>query len=270
VFVDQLLAPADLAASERRDIAYRLEDAAPEGVVPLASELLSHHTGQLGFVVAPRLDRLVLRHVSLVRLSSEKLLVVLISRSGAAHRRIIDDAREQGQAELDRMASLLNERVAGHTLADVRDILQREARALRREANRLLLRALDLGTRALSAEAVGGRDVVIETRLALLDQPEFSDPRRLRDLFEAIETKQRVLDVLRQTLADQGVSVAFGEELEDPALRRCAVVVAPYGASPGDEPLGALGVIGPSRMDYARVIPLVDYLALMITGKLSA
>jgi heat-inducible transcriptional repressor len=268
LFVDELVAPVRLAPSERRDIAYRVEGADGEDVVQLASELLSVHTRQLGFVVAPRIDRLVLRHVSLVRLAYERLLVVLIAQTGAAYRRVIEDPQGFEQVELDRVAGLLNERVAGRTLPEVRDRLAREARALRREANQLLVRALELGARALAEADDQAGDVVIETRLALLEQPEFSDPRRLRDFFEAIETKERLLEVLDQMLAPEGVSVAFGEEIEDPALRRCALVATPYGQGAGDAPLGVLGVIGPNRMDFSRVIALVDYFSKLITGKL--
>jgi heat-inducible transcriptional repressor len=212
----------------------------------------------------------VLRYVSLVRLSSERLLVVLISRSGTAFRRVVEDGRGLGQADLDRIAALLNERVAGRTLRQVRNRLAREASTLRRQANALLLRALELGMRAVAVPEDQIGDLVIETRLALLDQPEFSDPRRLRDLFAAIETKERLIEVIEEMLAPQGVSVAFGEEIEEPALRRCALVAAPYGGRAGDAPLGVLGVIGPSRMDYSRVISLVDYLSHLITGKLDA
>jgi heat-inducible transcriptional repressor len=268
VFVDELLAPADLPSSELRDIAYRLEGAVGDGVVSVASALLSRHTHQLGFVIGPRLDRLLLRHVSLVRLSAERLLVVLVAETGTAHRRVVLDDPVLDQRALDRIAALLNERVAGRCLAEVRTRLEREARALRREADRLLAKALEIGRRALcSAEGQAG-DLVIETRLALLDQPEFSDPRRVRDLFEAIETKERLLEVVDQVLEPEGVSVAIGEELDDPGLRRCALVASPYGSDGGEAPLGVLGVIGPSRMDFARVIPLVEYLSELVTGKL--
>jgi heat-inducible transcriptional repressor len=269
-FVNELLAPVDLAASQRRDIAYRVDDAVGDAVVPVASGLLSQHTRQLGFVLAPRLELLVLRHVSLVRLSTEKLLVVLVTDTGAAYRCIIDADPGLAQPELDRIAGLLNERVAGRTLGEVRERLVREARALRRQADRLRLLAIELGIRALGAARGDAADLVIETHLTLLEQPEFSDPRRVRDLFEALETKERLLEVLDRMLARQGVTVAIGEEIEDPALRRCAVVARGYGSGPGDAPLGILGVIGPSRMDFSRVIPLVDYLSEVVTGKLSA
>jgi heat-inducible transcriptional repressor len=268
LFVDELVAPVSLAPSERREIAYRVEGVEEESLVHVASELLSRHTRQLGFVVAPRIDRLVLRHVSLVRLSSERLLVVLIAQTGSAYRLVIEDEHGFGQAELDRVAALLNERVAGRTLPEVREQLAREARELRHEANQLRAQALEIGTRALAAADGQAGDLVIEMRLALLDQPEFSDPRRVRDFFEAIETKERLLEMLDQVLASEGVSVAFGDELEDPALRHCALVATPYGEGAGDAPLGVLGVIGPSRMDFSRVIALVDYFSQLVTGKL--
>ena len=237
--------------------------------VALASELLSSHTRQLGFVVAPRLESLVLRHVTIVRLSSERLLVVLVTEDGAAHRRVVDESSPLSQAELDRISLLLNERVAGRTLPETRAVLIREARALRREANELLVRALDLGTRALGGDTPEA-DVVIESPLALLDQPEFNDPQRLKDLLQAIETKERLLDVLDDLLGGEGVSVGIGEELEDPGLQHCALVASHYGEDGAGQPLGVLGVIGPSRMDFGRVVPLVAYLSELVTGKLRA
>lgn len=269
-FVDELMAPADLSRAEQRDIDYRFEVEENDGVVSAASALLSQHTRQLGFVFAPRLDRVVLRHVSLVRVASDRLLIVLVTATGVV-RRIIDADRDLDQARLDRIAALLSERVAGRTLAQVRSRIEQEAAALRREANALLRKALELGRRALAATGDEPVDLVIETRLTLLEQPEFSDPRRLRDLFQALETKQRLLEVLNQVLEPDGrVIVAIGEELDDPALRHCALVASPYGGGPGREPLGALGVIGPSRMDFGRVVPLVEYLSEAVTGKLSA
>lgn len=266
-FVDELLLPGELAASQQREIAYRVEGAEGEGVVSVASELLSQHTRQLGFVFAPRLESLVLRHVSVVRLSSERLLVVLVTETGAAHRRVVEDAYSLSQQQLERIATLLNERVAGRTLVEMRALLILEARAAQREANELLVRALDLGTRALDGDA-GDADLVIQTRLALLDQPEFSDPQRLKDLFQALETKERLLDVLDDVLGAKGVSVGIGDELEDPGLHHCALVASRYGEGSAGEPLGVLGVIGPSRMDFARVIPFVGYLSELVTGKL--
>jgi heat-inducible transcriptional repressor len=268
LFIDQLLDPAEVAEYDRRTIAYGVDAAEADSLPRVTSHLLSECTRLLGFMVAPRLDRVVLQHVSLVRLSSERLLAVLVSKEGTAYRRIIEDDTRADQAELDHMAALLNERVAGRSLRVVRRMLRREAHSLRREAGRLLARALELGSRALPAADEVEVDLVIATRLALFEQPEFHDPQRVRDLLEAVEAKERLLEVLDHVLGGEGVTVALGGEVDDPGLHRCALVVTPYGTDKA--PMGVLGVIGPSRMDYGRVIPLVDYFSRVVTEKLSA
>ena len=123
-----------------------------------------------------------------------------------------------------------------------------------------------LGSQAV-APAGDELDLVIATRLALLEQPEFhDDPDRLSTLCRAIETRAQLVSVLDKVLWTNGVSVTFGADVDEPALHRCALVAAPYGRDAA--PLGVLGVIGPSRMDYARVIPLVDYFSYLVTENL--
>jgi heat-inducible transcriptional repressor len=266
VYVDDLLDLPNLADYEIRTLTGSFEEAGVGGAAHLASRLLSERTQQLGFVLSPRLDRIVLKHVSFVRLSTERVLALLVSPDGRAHRRVIEEPGVADQPRLDRMAAELNERVAGRSLAQVRRFLVREAEALRSQAERLLARAIDLGAEAVAGEIREEVDLVIATRLALLDQPEFRDPDRIRKLFSAIEEKQRLVEILDRVLADRGVKVAFGDEVEEPALRHCALVAAPYGGELA--PVGALGVIGPSRMNYARVIPMVEFFSQLLTERL--
>ena len=267
VFVDRL-EPQRLGEFERRNLAGSVEEAEPDALMRTASRLLSEGTRQLGFVVAPRLEQVALRHVTLVRLSRSRVLVVLVSETGEALRRIIDDEESGGQAELDRIAGALAERIAGRTLEEVRDALAREVRALRSRARSALERAVWLGWRALSAQGDdGGADLVIATRLALLDQPEFRDPDRVRQLFGALEDGESLLRVLEKVIGTGGLTVALGDELEEPELRQLAFVAAPYGS--GDGRHGVLGVVGSWRMDYARAIALVDYLSRLVSAKLS-
>lgn len=268
LFVDQLLGPRRLEDWEKRAIAERVAPADPEGLLRTASQALSEHTRQLGFVVVPRLERIVLRHLTLVRLSSERVLAVLVSQTGVAYRRVLEDDGAGDQHDLDRIAAALNERVAGRTLAELREVVAGEASALRSLAQRLRERAACLATQALAPDGADPGDLLIATRLALLDQPEFRDPERVRGLFEAIETRERLIAILDQMLAARGVRVAFGQEIGEPALRHCALVASCYGGA--DAPLGMLGVLGPSRMDYARVISLVDYLSQLVTQRLRA
>ena len=268
LFVDELLDRDPLALYEKRVISWGVDEAEVDRVASVASQLLSQLTRQLGFVVAPRIDRVVLCHVSLVRLASDQLLVVLVSQTGEAHRRVIEDPGNGDQATLDSIAATLNERIAGLTLVEARERVARDARALRHRADAWLERVLELGARAVAPGDDGPVDLVLGTRLALLEQPEFQDPDRIRELFAAVETKERLVEVLDQMLEAGGTRVAFGDEVDEPALHRCAVVASSYGV--GDSAIGSLGVIGPSRMDYGRVIALVEYLSQVMTERLRA
>ncbi len=267
VFIDSLLERRDVAEWDRRAIEFEVDTAETDGLASVAAALLTEHTRLLGFAVAPRLERVPLQHVSLVRLASGRVLAVLVARTGAAYRRVIDATRDLDQRALDRAASLLNERIVGRTLAETRDALRCEAAALRCEVDHPLRCALELGARAV-AEQAEELDIVVATRLALLDQPEFRDPRRIRDVLETLETKERLAEILEEVLEQEGVRVTLGGEVGDPGLSQCALVATRYGDA--EAPLGAVGVIGPSRMDYSRVIPLVAYCSRVMTEKLLA
>jgi heat-inducible transcriptional repressor len=308
VFLDRLLETPDLAEYERRSLASDFDELAPDSLMEAASQLLSDRTHQLGFAMLPRIERLRLRHVSLVRVASDRVLVVLVPQTGPVQQRVIHEEGRGDQIELDRMAGVLNQRVAGRTLPELRRQLELELRELQSQATRLLARSLSLGLRFLAEAGNRTGDLVISSRLGLLSQPEFNDPDRIRGLFAAVETNERLVDLLDLVMEGGGdvVSISLGEELAEPGLRQCALVAVPYGGGAGgraggraagaavsesitDErlegprgvvvrhggdvgsspALGVLGVIGPSRMDYARIIPLVSYCSQLVTEKLS-
>ena len=238
-----------------------------------ASRLLSERTRQLGFAIAPRVESLVLRHVSLVRMSRGAVLAVLVSDSGVTLRPVIEDDGAESQSELDRMASVLNERLGQQTLGELRSELAREASALRDGAQTRGRRAARLGCLALAATPLDGpAEWVFPAQALLLEQPEFRDPLRVRELFSAVEDREALVRLLDRVIVGGEVRVEMGDELGDPAWKGFALVAAPYalgdGLSPGAQ--GAIGVIGPRRMDYPRVMALVDYLSGVVTEKLSA
>src|SRR5262245_13037629 len=187
VFVDQLLAPRELGPFEKRDLEDRLSG---DGVVEAASRLLSERTHQLGFVLAPPLDGVVLRNVSFVRVSSERVLAVLVAEGGRILRRVLEEPGRNDQTQLDRLAATLRERVTGRTLRAVREELLAEAAALRSQADLLLERVLRV---VPDGEAGDAAELVLGTQLALFDQPEFRDPERLRGLLAALEEKERLV-----------------------------------------------------------------------------
>lgn len=287
-FLDHLLEAPALAEFEQRSLQSEFDGVDSPAVFDAASRLLSERTRQLGFAMRPRIERVVLRHVSLVRMTHDKVLVVLVPVVGPIREQLIEEDETLDQADLDRMAVSLNERALGRTLPELRGLLTRELLELRSEARSLQARSLALGLRVLRCTHPAEPGLVITSRSALLSQPEFEDPGRARDVVAALETNERLLEVVGRVLdgsSDQ-VRVTFGEELEEPALRQCAMVAIPYGdtghgalrvdesadrsTSNAGGPMGVLGVIGPSRMDYARIIPLVSYCSQLVTEKLSA
>lgn len=272
LFVDQLLEVGPLGPHQQRLLAREFEGIGADAAPRQASQVLSAHTRQLGFVVAPRVEQLRLRTLHLVPVAERRVLAVLVTEQGGLIERTIDHAEPLAARDLERIRAHLAERVEGHSLVELRRLLEQERRQLRGEADAFLRQAWALGLEACQGGATTpSEDLVIATRLALLDQPEFSDPGRIRGLFAALETNQRLLALLRKIAhADSGsrgvgLAISLGAELGEPALRDCALVSVPYG-----EADGALGVIGPQRMDYGRVIPLVRYCSELMTRKLMA
>ncbi|MDG2333383.1 MAG: heat-inducible transcriptional repressor HrcA [Myxococcota bacterium] len=281
IFVEQLLGPQPLADFDRRSLSQECEELSGEGMTRWVSQLLSERTHQLGFVVTPRVERVPMRHVSFVRVARDKLLAVLVPEAGPIQQREIEDLGTGDQRELDAVAARLNERLPGHTLGEMRSLLEGELSDLRSEARGIYTRTAELGLQAFAATPSVPGDLVITTRSALLNQPEFNDPDRTRAIFEAVETNRRLLEVIGRVLERPGdeVRVSLGEDLDELGLRHCAMVAISYGArsgaedsetgaTGGDQPLGVLGVIGPNRMDYGRVIPLVHYCSHLVTEKL--
>src|SRR5262245_49810368 len=210
-FIDALPAQNPVNEYDRRTIDFTVASVGAAEMPEVASQLLSQQTRLLGFVVAPRLDRSKLRHIALVRLSGRRILAVLVTENGAAHRRVVEHDEPLAQAELDRLTSLLGERVAGRTLQEVRELFAADAQRELRQADHMVALALELGARAVAEDPEGEGDLVIASRLALLDQPEFRNPERVRELFAALETKERLLELLDRLLAgENGVRVALG------------------------------------------------------------
>jgi heat-inducible transcriptional repressor len=274
IFIDDLLEVGSLGPHQQRLMDRSLSAVDAAETPRQASHLLSEYTRQLGFVVAPRAEHLRLKALHLVAISSERVLVVLVAESGRIIDRIIELGTPISQRDLEQVGQRLSERVFGRTLVGLRRCLEAEREALRGEADEILQRAWQLGFEACKAQSED--DLVIATRLALLDQTEFADPSRIRGLFTALETNQRLLDLLRQIVqADSGenrvgLSMSLGTQLGEPALRDCVLMAVQYGPLTEPDALPVLGVIGPQRMDYGRVIPLVHYLGELVTRKLQA
>ena len=243
-------------------LARELADAgdASSGALQRAADVLTEVTGQLGFSLALERESLRLVNVRFVRVSSERVTALLVSDGGAVRTRLLEE-RESDQRRLDRVSAELSQLVAGLTLEEARARLHAEIEGDRQQSDALWRETLSLGARGLDFVDATPAELYVGDRSRLLDQPEFADGERLRDVLRALEEKQRMLALLDKVISARGVRVAIGEELGDPGVVRCAVVAEQLGPAP----LRGLGVIGPVRMRYDRIIPVVRY----VSGKLA-
>jgi heat-inducible transcriptional repressor len=221
------------------------------------SRLLALLTGQAALVMAPRLEAIKLERVSFVRLREREVLAIFVAAADGVHNRLVQTEQDHGQEELDRMARYLNEALRGRTLEEAREWIEERLREDRARYDRFMRAALALG--GALAERVASTEVYVEGSAKVADQPEFADHDRMRELLHALEDRSALLDLLERSLAHSGPTVSIGSENFDARLTSLSVVAASYQS--GAIPLGSVAIVGPVRMDYERVIPLVDYTA---------
>jgi heat-inducible transcriptional repressor len=262
-YVDHLARAARIGFEDRAQIEFHYSSA-PRDIVETLRDtprLLSLLTGQAALATAPRLDSLRLEHVSFVRLRESQVLAVFAVKAGNAHSKIVETANDHTQAELDRMAAYLNESLEGRTLEQARRWIEAQLKEDRANYDRFMREALVIGE-ALADYAP--RPVLyVEGSLQALEQPEFSDRDRMRELLRALDDKTALLELLEHALASDRPMVSIGSENYDPRLASLSVVAASYAS--GSTALGSLAIVGPVRMDYDRVIPLVEYTAKALT-----
>lgn len=268
-FVDTLLQVRDNLESEALSI-LRSElhpDRNATELVQTASALLSSITSQAGLITIPRPALQPLRQVEFLPLSGDRVLVILVLNQREVQNRIIHTRRVFSEAELREAAALLNQRFAGRPLQAVQEELQGELAAARSRLDDYLSDTLDLAQQAL-AEDAGARECLIVGESRLLEGANPDELDRLRELLAALERKQDLVHLLERCAEADGVKIFIGEEAGAEVFDDYSLVTAPYGD--GARILGVLGVIGPTRMAYDRVIPIVDVTSRMLSSALSA
>src|SRR5438093_12093082 len=260
VYVDSLMSHHPLPSREAAAIAHELHTSgvSPHEVMENASHLLSRLSHQVGFVLAPEMRSTSFRHIDLVRLPHPRILVVMVSGAGLVTHKVIEMEEELTQEDLQACANYLNAHFTGLTLAAIRARLLEMMREEKALYDSLLKRVLSVGERAFAAT---GEDVSVYLDGAsnMLEQPEFEDLHRMRSLFRTFEEKSRLVKILNACLSGGGLRVIIGHENSDPELKDMALVAASC-AVQGEASWG-LGVLRSTRMEYARVMALVDHVA---------
>jgi heat-inducible transcriptional repressor len=231
-----------------------------------ASRQLSRLSRRVGVVMAPDLQRLIVEKMEFVSLADRRIVAILVGRSGMVHSRILSIDQPLDQDELDRIGRDLSDQFGGMTLPRMREQLLERIREVRKEYDRLVATGLDLGHRVVKDDQ-DNAGLFIEGTSNLLDLPEFADLDRTRALLRALEEKSRLVSLLGRVLRTEGVQVMIGSESLDADLHGCSLVASNYHA--GDTVMGTVGIVGPTRIEYAKAIGLVDHLARVLTSYLT-
>jgi len=264
-YVDSLLAGAELHRSDREKVAEVLRRPAslPEAMEEI-SRLLSRLTHQVGFVVSPEQSRAILRHIEFVALGPRRILAILVDRSGVIHNRIAEMSEDFTQEELDRIGRYLVVEFQGKALTEIRAGLLDRMRQEKAAFDTLLSRAIALGNQVLQApEEKDEKQVYLRGTPNILQQPEFADMDEMTRLFETFEAKGKLVKILDEVMAQDGLRVVIGSEHPDPDLAHISLIASPYRVA--DRIGGSLGILGPTRMEYARAIALVDYISKLFS-----
>jgi heat-inducible transcriptional repressor len=266
-FVCELMRPAAPSDEDRSRIESELgaESFEVDRFLQATSRILSRLTGEVGVVAAPDAGSFVLEAVHFTRVSEKKVLVLQVSESGLVDSRLIETRDDHAQQELDALSRRLTVDYAKRSLFEIRRLL---ISALAEEKVRLdaaLKRALELASLAFSGNAEG--EVYVEGAETILEKPDYQDLELVRRIFRAFDEKARLVRLLTDCVSSPAPAVVIGSESPLTGETQSAVVTAAYGR--GDRVLGVLGVIGPKRMQYSRVVPMVQELGRYVTRRLT-
>ena len=238
-------------------------------LIQTASSLLSSITQLAGVITLPSLEAVAIRHIEFLYLSTDQILVVLVMSDNEVQNRIIHTDQEYSSDELQQYGNYLNQHLNGMDLHRARQHMLDAMNKDRETLNKMMLSAIELGEKAfdgMSKDDNSEESCLIVGKTKLLDYDDFSDMDTLRQIFNAFNEKRDVLKLLDNCIQAKGVQIFIGRESGKAVFDDCSLVTAPY--SIDDKHLGVLGVIGPKRMQYERVIPVVDITSRLLSAAL--
>ena len=220
--------------------------------------MLSRH---VSIVSAPKLVGTVLKHIEFIKISRDRILVIFVSQSGFVQNRIIEDRDDISQSELDKYTNYLGEVLVGVSLEGVRGKIEEEMKKEKTAYDRLLSNALELTRKVFGKEK--DPELFMEGQVNLLECPEFSEVGSMKLLLQALEEKKLLLHLLDKTMDAEGIQIFIGSEVPVSEMQTLSIITSPY--RHGEKVVGALGIIGPTRMNYLKLIPIVEYSAQLLT-----
>ncbi len=264
-FVDSLLTIQPMESKEIKRLASELSSPDPQELISVTASMLSNLTQFAGLVMIPRRKSVAFRHIEFMPLSERRILVIIVTTDGNVQNRIIMADKPYGASELTQASNFFNQHYTGLTFEQVHAKLHEELKQMQSDMTRLMSAALEASNRSLHE----GKDaVVISGEHNLLQVDELStNVSSLRKLFEVFERRTQLMQLMDNSQRAEGIQIFIGGESGYLPLDECSMVTAPYEAQ--GQIIGTLGVIGPTRMAYERIIPIVDVTAKLLSNALS-
>jgi len=263
MFVDSLIKVEPLDLGDLSNLSTNLDpDMSSQELVSSASELLSEITHMAGLVTLPRREQTFLRHVDFLKLGTNRVLVILVLDDHEVQNRIIYTQNEYSDVQLQEAMNFINRNFAGQNMRNIRHRLINSMKSDRETMDQLMQTALEVAEKAFDTEEKS--DFVVSGQENLFELAQDQALEQVRELFKAFSLKGDILELLDRCLESQGVQLFIGQESGYELLDECSLVTAPYEVD--GELLGVLGVIGPTRMAYERVIPIVDATSRLLSA----
>ncbi|MFQ6032765.1 MAG: heat-inducible transcriptional repressor HrcA [Candidatus Zixiibacteriota bacterium] len=266
VYVDTLLEPEELTCSEEEQIKSEIlvDYAAVEDLLEQTSRVLALISNQLGVTIAPRFDQGILTHINLIPVAEKKILVVLAVKHGLVRTVLLEAESNLKTETLEKTASILNERLCGLSLGEIKDSMEQRLKEASTADPKLIRLFLESSENLLNFSET--EQVHLGGTTNIVDQPEFKDREKLRSLIELIEEKRLLAELISAKGIKEGITITIGKEIERGEMQSCSLVTSSYKAG---KVSGTIGVIGPTRMRYAKLVSLVDYTAKLLSDILS-
>ncbi|HVT45291.1 MAG TPA: heat-inducible transcriptional repressor HrcA [Thermoanaerobaculia bacterium] len=266
-FIDHLMKSRRLSQHEKDVIDERVSRADElDEVMHHASSLLSQLSNQVGLAFIPTLHHLVMRSMDFVQVGERKILCVIVGTNGVIVNQIIEIQDPPGREELLRISSFISGEFHGLALEIVRERMLNILEDERARHDTMLARTMRLGSEAVSEVLPHERELHLEGATSILDKPEFADAESMRKTFLAFEEKEKLVDILNRCLNEDGLQILVGAESQFTRNYNFSLIATRCGSA--SSPLGMVGVIGPTRMEYGRLAPLVDYIGKALSRKI--
>jgi heat-inducible transcriptional repressor len=267
-FVNNLLRSQDLNALQKEWIENRIQPSSGdfEKILLLTTELLASLSHHVALAVAPNLDKMILQNIDFIHVNDHRILAVTITKGGLVTNKIIEMEESFNQEELTRISNYIKSEFCGRTLPSIRSQIMHLMKQEQIQYDMMMKKAVLLSKKTLAPSTEPEQLFVIGAS-QIVNYPEFSNIANARELLEALEEKSKILRLLTECIEGDGTHIFIGSENKDVELKGLTLISSPYKYQ--EQSVGTLGILGPTRMEYGRVIPLVDHIAKVVSNILT-